>query len=169
VREDLHRRALDACDRLAELYQQAAQRDAAAAALEHAVGLDPLYEEACPRLIALQHGLGRSDAHLRTYEQLKSRLADLGVEPEEETVTLVSRLHEKRRQTGLSSDEKAAHLLTIVGRQTTPATLRIPPPHAGTKQHRSAVHWRQRWSSPDALVCSRGRWLLDGASANAGR
>jgi DNA-binding SARP family transcriptional activator len=97
VREDLHRRALDSCTRLAELHQEAGRPDAAAAALERAIGLDPIYEDAYRRLIALQNDLGRNDAAQRTYEQLKARLMDLGVEPEEDTVALVRRIHERRQ------------------------------------------------------------------------
>jgi DNA-binding SARP family transcriptional activator len=88
VREDLHRRALDTQVRLAELYVEADQTDAAIAALERAIELDPICEDAYRRLITLQSDVGREDAALRTWALLQGRLAELDLEPETSTCAL---------------------------------------------------------------------------------
>ena len=54
VREDLHRRAMDVQIRMSELCLDIDRADAAIAALERAIELDPICEEAYRRLIALQ-------------------------------------------------------------------------------------------------------------------
>jgi DNA-binding SARP family transcriptional activator len=89
VREDLHRRALDTQIRLAELYVEADQADAAIVALERAIELDPICEDAYRRLITLQGHLGRDDAAKRTWVLLQGRLAELDLEPEATTSALV--------------------------------------------------------------------------------
>jgi DNA-binding SARP family transcriptional activator len=89
VREDLHRRALDTQIRLAELYIGADQFDLAIAALERAIELDTICEDAYRRLIELQARLGRADAAQRTWRLLVGHLADLDLEPERATSDLV--------------------------------------------------------------------------------
>ncbi len=83
VRQDLHRRALDAHLRLAELEEAAGRPDAAVATLERAVELDRYAEEPYRRLMTLQAARGRLDAVGSTWRQLNLRLAelDLDVEP----------------------------------------------------------------------------------------
>ncbi len=85
AREDLRRRAVDAAARLAELHEQAGNPEAALAALEHAIRIDPYTEEVYRRIMRLRAGLGRPGAARRTYRLLETRLADLDVEPEEAT------------------------------------------------------------------------------------
>jgi DNA-binding SARP family transcriptional activator len=94
VREDLHRRALDAHIRLAEAYADG-RPERAAAVLEATIELDPICEEAYRRLITLQAHLGHRDAAQRTWRLLQGRLAELDFEPEEVTVDLI---HELLRQ-----------------------------------------------------------------------
>ena len=89
VREDLHRRALDTQVRLAELYIEADQCDLAVAALERAIDLDAICEDAYRRLIELQARLGRADAAQRIWRLLVGHLADLELEPERATADLV--------------------------------------------------------------------------------
>jgi len=89
VREDLHRRALDVHIRLAELHLDDNRIDAALGALERAIDLDPICEEAYRRLIALQTRVGRHDAAQRTWRLLQRHLAELDLEPEAETTDLV--------------------------------------------------------------------------------
>ncbi len=91
VREDLHRRALDAHIHLAELFAHG-RPERAAAVLEAAIELDPICEEAYRRVIALQTRLGHRDAAQRTWRLLRGRLAELDLEPEEVTVHLVREL-----------------------------------------------------------------------------
>ena len=67
VREDLHRRALDVHIRLAELETEAGRSEAALAALERSIEIDPICEDAYRRLITLQTDLGRPDAAQRTW------------------------------------------------------------------------------------------------------
>ena len=89
IREDLHRRALDTQIRLAELYVEADQADAAIAALERAIELDSICEDAYRRLMTLQSHVGREDAVKRTWVLLQGRLAELDLEPEATTSVLV--------------------------------------------------------------------------------
>ncbi len=88
VRADLHRRALDAHLRLAELDERAGHREAALAVLERAVALDGVAEEPYRRLMAAQARLGRPDAVRATWRALQRRLAELDLDPEPATVRL---------------------------------------------------------------------------------
>ena len=98
VRENLHRRALDAHLRLAELYAEV-QSEAAFGVLERAVEIDPICEDAYRRLITLQAQLDRRDAARRTWRLLEGRLAELDLEPEEATEQLVHELFPPRPTT----------------------------------------------------------------------
>ena len=89
VREDLHRRALDAHIRLAVLHADAGRVEAAIAVLERTIELDVICEDAYRRLISLQIGLGRNDAAQRTWRLLLGRLAELDLEPEDATAALM--------------------------------------------------------------------------------
>jgi DNA-binding SARP family transcriptional activator len=88
AREDLHRRALDAHVRLADLHRDRPQQ--AIADLDRAIALDPYAEDIYRRLIRLHAATARPDAARRAYQQLRDRLADLDVEPDAETQELVS-------------------------------------------------------------------------------
>ena len=89
VREDLHRRALDAHIRLAVLHADGGRVEAAIAVLERTIELDVICEDAYRRLISLQIGLGRNDAAQRTWRLLLGRLAELDLEPEGATAALM--------------------------------------------------------------------------------
>jgi len=88
VRRDLHRRALDAHLRLAELDQRLHQPEAALVVLEKAVALDGIAEEPYRRLMTAQARLERSDAVKATWRALQRRLADLDLDPEPATLRL---------------------------------------------------------------------------------
>lgn len=92
IREDLHRRALDAHLRLAELRAANGDDDAAVSALERAIELDPICEEAYRRLIDLQASLDRRGAVERIWTLLRGRLAELDLDPEPDTVALYQNL-----------------------------------------------------------------------------
>lgn len=96
AREDLHRRALDALVRLADLQHDRPHQ--AIACLDRAVALDPYAEEIYRRLIRLHAGTGRPDAARRVYEHLRDRLADLDLEPETATIALITGLPEHPRR-----------------------------------------------------------------------
>ena len=81
IRTDLHRRALDAHLRLAEL-EEAGGPDAARAVLERAIELDRYAEEPYRRLMALHGAHGRTDAVRATWKLLNHRMAELDVEVE---------------------------------------------------------------------------------------
>ncbi|MHB1726177.1 MAG: BTAD domain-containing putative transcriptional regulator [Acidimicrobiales bacterium] len=98
VREDLHRRAIDAYLRLAELYA-ADHPERALGVLERTIELDSICEEAYRRLIALQANLDRRDASRRTWRLLQGRLAELDLDPEEATEHLVHELFSARPAT----------------------------------------------------------------------
>lgn len=82
IRADLHRRALDAHLRLAELEEAAGYPDAARAVLERAIELDRFAEEPYRRLMALHGAHGRTDAVRATWKLLNHRMAELDVEVE---------------------------------------------------------------------------------------
>jgi DNA-binding SARP family transcriptional activator/LysM repeat protein len=88
VRQDLHRRALDAHLRLAELEDHAGRPDAAAADLERAIDLDRYAEEPYRRLMALHAAHGRIDAVTATWQLLQRRLGDLDVDVDDTTARL---------------------------------------------------------------------------------
>ncbi|MDA8285077.1 MAG: BTAD domain-containing putative transcriptional regulator, partial [Actinomycetota bacterium] len=88
VRQDLHRRALDAHLRLAELEEAAGRPDAAVATLERAVELDRYAEEPYRRLMTLHAARGRLDAVSSTWRQLNLRLAELDLDVEPATARL---------------------------------------------------------------------------------
>jgi DNA-binding SARP family transcriptional activator len=89
VRQDLRRRALDVQIRLAELHTEGGNFESAIAALERAIKLDSICEEAYRRLMTVQSRLGRDDAAQRTWQLLQWRLIELDLEPETITVELV--------------------------------------------------------------------------------
>ncbi|MGH8994441.1 MAG: AfsR/SARP family transcriptional regulator, partial [Acidimicrobiales bacterium] len=88
VRQDLHRRALDANLRLAELEDHAGCPDAAVDTLERAIDLDRYAEEPYRRLMALHAAHGRIDAVTATWQLLQRRLADLDVDVDDATARL---------------------------------------------------------------------------------
>ena len=92
VREDLHRRALDAHLRLAELEGTDDRYEAALEVLEHAVHLDPVAEEAYRRLMTLEGRIGRFDSIAATWRQLQRNLADLDADPAPATSRLYQEL-----------------------------------------------------------------------------
>jgi len=115
VREDLHRRALDACVRLSEIQARGGQLDAAIATLERAIEFDPYVEEIFRRLMRLQVQRRRPDALARVWMLLQSRLAELDVEPEDATLKLYRELSQVSRSpsisvsSGVSGASTAAH------------------------------------------------------------
>lgn len=66
--------------------------EGALAALEQAIGADPVAEELYRRVMRLEAEVGRLDAVRRTYRLLARRLADLDVDPDPETEQLVAEL-----------------------------------------------------------------------------
>jgi DNA-binding SARP family transcriptional activator len=88
VRQDLHRRAVDAHLRLAELEDHAGHPDGAFAVLERIIDMDRYAEEPYRRLMALHAAHGRHDAVTATWQLLQSRLADLDVDVDEVTARL---------------------------------------------------------------------------------
>ncbi|MHB8448955.1 MAG: BTAD domain-containing putative transcriptional regulator [Mycobacteriales bacterium] len=95
VREELHRHALDAHVRLAELHDEAGETDAAINVLERAITLDPVAEDLYRRLIRLLGRAGRRDSVNRLWKQLQGKLADIDLDPEPVTVTLVRKLQDR--------------------------------------------------------------------------
>jgi DNA-binding SARP family transcriptional activator len=91
-REDLHRRAMDAHLRLAELEETLANPAAAEAVLERAIELDRYGEEPYRRLMLLQAGQGRTDAVKATWRALQRRLVEIDLDPDPATVRLYRRL-----------------------------------------------------------------------------
>ncbi len=88
VRQDLHRRALDAHLRLADLDAHLGNHDAAADTLRRAIELDRYAEEPYRRLMTLHAERGRLDAVVDTWKLLNGRLAEIDVDPEPATERL---------------------------------------------------------------------------------
>jgi DNA-binding SARP family transcriptional activator len=91
LRENFSRRVVDAAHQLSKLREEVGDVEGAAAAAERAIAADPDCEELYRRLMMLQVRLGRPDAARRTLRVIEARLADVGAEPEEETVDILSR------------------------------------------------------------------------------
>ena len=139
VRQDLHRRALDAHLRLAELDDRAGHPELAVDVLERAIDLDRYAEEPYRRLMALHAAHGRPDAVTATWQLLRSRLADLDVDMDETTARLyrtltTDRRPQRRDRSGSRRDP----------RQCFPG-LDSPGRIAGTRP-RPAWSSRRRWS-----------------------
>ncbi|GAA4617259.1 hypothetical protein GCM10023195_76980 [Actinoallomurus liliacearum] len=83
-RERLRRHATDALAHLARLLKDD-HPEQALTVLEHAIEHDPYAEPLYQDLMRHQTHLGRPDAVRRTYQLLANRLADLDVEPTDET------------------------------------------------------------------------------------
>jgi DNA-binding SARP family transcriptional activator len=92
VREDLHRRAVDAHLRLAELEEQSGDHPAAEAVLGRVIELDHYAEEPYRRLMTLQARQGRTDAVKATWRNLQRRLAELDLDADAATARLYRRL-----------------------------------------------------------------------------
>ena len=92
AREDLHRRALDAHFRLAELEEACGRHDAASEVLHRAIQLDPYAEEGFRRLMVLNGRLGRHDSISTAWRQLQANLSELELDPEPETGRLYQQL-----------------------------------------------------------------------------
>jgi DNA-binding SARP family transcriptional activator len=92
VREEFHRRALDTFVRLAQLQDESGCDDEAIETLERAITLDPLAEDIYRRLIRLLWRAGRVDAVSRLWAQLQGRLADIDLDPDPATTTLVRKI-----------------------------------------------------------------------------
>jgi DNA-binding SARP family transcriptional activator len=90
VRENLRRRAVDALGEFAILQARSGDDAGALHALERARALDPYCEDVYRRLMCQLVDMGRHDAALRVYRELELRVAELGVEPEEETEALMA-------------------------------------------------------------------------------
>jgi DNA-binding SARP family transcriptional activator len=88
VRQDLHRRALDAHLRLADLDTRLGAPDAAEDTLHRVIELDRYAEEPYRRLMALHADRGRPDAVAGTWRLLNERLAEIDVDPEPATERL---------------------------------------------------------------------------------
>ncbi|MFI0411850.1 BTAD domain-containing putative transcriptional regulator [Actinomadura sp. 3N508] len=88
-REHLRRAVTDALTRLAQLLQPD-HPERALSTLEQAITHDPYAEPLYRNLMRLQADLGRPDAARRTYQHLTSRLADLDIEPDEQTHQLLT-------------------------------------------------------------------------------
>ena len=92
VRQDLHRRALDAHLRLAELEEQTGRPDAAVEVLEQAIARDRYAEEPYRRLMVLHAAHGHPGAVTDVWRLLQGRLAELDLDVETATANLYRQL-----------------------------------------------------------------------------
>ena len=88
VRQDLHRRALDAHLRLAQLEEQTGRPDAAVAVLEQAIARDRYAEEPYRRLMVFHAAHGHPGAVTDVWRLLQGRLAELSLDVETATANL---------------------------------------------------------------------------------
>jgi DNA-binding SARP family transcriptional activator len=108
VREDLHRRALDAHTRLAELEEAQGHEVAAIEVLRHAIQLDRYAEEIYQRLMVLQSRIGESGSISSTWRQLQRSLAELDLDPAQTTTRLYRELI--RNQDTLASTPRTSYV-----------------------------------------------------------
>jgi DNA-binding SARP family transcriptional activator len=92
VRQNFHRRALDAHLRLAELEEEAGRCDAAVELLERAIERDRYAEEPYRRLMALHGRRDRLDAVRDVWLMLQGRLAELDLDVDDATASLYQQL-----------------------------------------------------------------------------
>ena len=92
VRQDLHRRSLDAHLRLAELEEQSGRLDAAVEVLEHTIAWDRYAEEPYRRLMVLHAAHDRPGAVAEVWRLLQGRLAELDLDVEAATANLYRQL-----------------------------------------------------------------------------
>lgn len=88
AREDLHRRAVNAHLRLAELELTEGNPGAAEATLEKIIDLDRYAEEPYRRLMTLHASQGRTDSVKATWRQLQRRLVEIDLDPDPATARL---------------------------------------------------------------------------------
>ena len=101
VRQDLHRRALDALLRVAELEERLGSAAAAEAALDRAIELDLYAEEPYRRLMALQARNRGAGAVHTTWKLLHRRLGDLDLDCEPATARLYRSLVAEDAKAGI--------------------------------------------------------------------
>ena len=157
VRQDLHRRALDAHLRLAELEDQAGHPDAAVAVLERVIDLDRYAEEPYRRLMALHAAHGRLDAVTATWQLLRRRLADLDVDMDETTARLYRTLTATDASSGRNHGRSGSRRETGLGAsrpRSTPAAS--PPPVSWASASSAAMIWRFGWSPALPAYCYFG-------------
>ena len=92
ARQDLHRRALDAHLRLAELEERAGHTESAVEFLERAIDADRYAEEPYRRLMALHAAHDRTGALRDVWRLLQGRLAELDLDVEPATADLYRQL-----------------------------------------------------------------------------
>lgn len=85
VRQDFHRRCLDAYLRLAELEEKSGSPDRAVTTLGQAIDLDRYAEEPYRRMMTLQSEHGAPGSVMATWNLLQNRLGDLDLEVEDAT------------------------------------------------------------------------------------
>jgi DNA-binding SARP family transcriptional activator len=107
AREDLHRRAVDAHLRLAELEEQAGEADGAIEILDRVIAFDRYAEEPYRRMMTLYAEAGRHDAVRSTWRLLQRSLAEIDVDVDDATTRLyrdlTTRVPETPRPIRLSS------------------------------------------------------------------
>jgi predicted ATPase/DNA-binding SARP family transcriptional activator len=130
-REELRERQLRALDRLAAVLETRGDLEQAIACARRALALDPWREDAVRRLLRLLAWSGQRPAAIEQFERFRQRLdAELGVEPEAETLDLIARVRrgEERRPAGRVAGERRWELPVqvtgFVGRERELAELR---------------------------------------------
>lgn len=98
AREDLHRRALDAAFRLAELTQQQGDNDGAVLAWERAITLDPIAEASYRRLATLLVERDRLEEAVEVGRRLTRKLDAIELEPSREADAFFVELRARQRR-----------------------------------------------------------------------
>lgn len=149
AREELHQAALHTFTRLAELHSHTGSISDAIACLQRAIALDPHAEHAYRQLIRAQTAAGRPDEARRTYRQLVGRLADIDLEPDDDTETLIAELRPPSRTTppagpaalnGTTPEQLADTPAVPTGCQGEPTQVRQRAAHPGSGVDPNARH-----------------------------
>jgi DNA-binding SARP family transcriptional activator/LysM repeat protein len=98
AREDLHRRALDAAFRLAELTEHEGDDEATVAAWERVIALDPIAEAPYRRFATLLAERNRNEQAIEVGRRLIRNLAAIELEPTREIGALFAELRVRQRQ-----------------------------------------------------------------------
>lgn len=115
--------AHDTLERLATLYGEAGDPEAAIATAQRLLALDPVRESVHRMLMRLYEGTGRRSAALQQYQTCGDALRrELDVEPDPETVRLFSEIRTRQTRAGVApGDTETVADVTVVGETTADA------------------------------------------------
>lgn len=117
-RSRLTETAIEALSKLVAIQAEKGERELAIQVALRLLAIDPLDESAHRWLMRIYADLGRREAALKQYEECRSLLMrELGIEPDDETLSLHSRIREGRREPERVPEKRSAshrHSILVV-------------------------------------------------------